>query len=292
MSACWHTGGAEIRLDGGNTGGAVRVGDTVRRAAGPWIPAVHALLAHLAQQGFAGSPRALGVDEHGREVLTFLAGETVGSARPWPAWVYAEDTLVQVAAWMRCFHRAVADFAPAADAVWRMGGHWAPGLIVGHNDAAPYNAVWRDGRLAGFFDWDMAGPVSPAWDVGFAAFSWVPLHAEHVVAREGLRDFAARPRRLQPFLAEYGWTASVPAFLEIVAARIQAHVTSLRDLAAHDPLFARIVAQGGADDLRPPWTNWRASDGDRVRRPRLTRRSGQASLVVSGRAGVRSTARR
>ncbi|MGH3304152.1 MAG: hypothetical protein ACRDOK_21225 [Streptosporangiaceae bacterium] len=51
------------------------------------------------------------------------------------------------------------------------------------------------------------------------------------------------------FLAEYGWTASMGAFLEVVAARIQAHATSLRGLAARDPLFARIVAQGGADNL-------------------------------------------
>jgi hypothetical protein len=48
-----------------------------------------------------------------------------------------------------------------------------------------------------------------------------------------------RPRR----------SGTTPAFLEVVAARIQAHVTSLRDLAGRDRLFARIVAQGGADDL-------------------------------------------
>jgi thiamine kinase-like enzyme len=139
-------------------------------------------------------------------------------------------------------------FAPS-DAVWRMGGQWAPGVIAGHNDAAPYNAVWRGGRLAGFFDWDMAGPVSPAWDVAYAAFSWVPLHARHVVAREGFTGFEDRPRRLRLFLTEYGWAGSPSAFLDVVTARIQAHVTSLRDLAARDPLFARIVAQGGADDL-------------------------------------------
>jgi Phosphotransferase enzyme family len=239
----------EIPLDGGNVGGAVRVGDTVRRAAGPWTPAVHGLLAHLAGKGFDGSPRPLGFDAGGREVLTFLAGETVGSTRPWPGWVYAEDTLMQVARWMRGFHRAVADFVPPPGSVWRMGGQWAPGLIVGHNDAAPYNAAWRDGRLAGFFDWDMAGPVSREWDVAFAAFSWVPLHARHVVAREGFSGFGDRPRRLEMFLSEYGWTGSVPAFLEAVAARIHAHVASLRDLAARDPVFTRIVAHGGADDL-------------------------------------------
>jgi Phosphotransferase enzyme family len=150
---------------------------------------------------------------------------------------------------MRSFHSAVADFVPPIDAVWRMGGQWEPGLIVGHNDAAPYNAVWRDGRLAGFFDWDMAGPVSPVWDVAYAAFSWVPLHARHVVAREGFTDFEDRPRRLRLFLAEYGWTGSLPAFVEVVTARIQAHVTSLRDLAPRDPLFARIVARRSR---RPP----------------------------------------
>jgi Phosphotransferase enzyme family len=249
LLACRDTGGVEIHLDGGNAGGAVRVGDTVRRAAGPWTPAVHALLAHLAGKGFAGSPRPLGLDSQGREVLTFLPGETVGSTRPWPGWVHADDTLLQVAQWVRDLHRAVADFVPPSDAAWRMGGQWAPGLIVGHNDAAPYNAVWHDGTLAGFFDWDMAGPVSPAWDVAFAAFSWVPLHARHVVAGEGFTDFEDRPRRLRLFLADYGWTDSMPAFLEVVTARIRAHVTSLRDLAARDPLFARIVAQGGADDL-------------------------------------------
>jgi len=87
----------EIRLDGGNAGAAVRVGNTVRRATGPWTPAVHALLADLAGKGFAGSPRPLGLDSQGREVLTFLAGETVGSTLPWPQWVHADETLIQVA---------------------------------------------------------------------------------------------------------------------------------------------------------------------------------------------------
>jgi hypothetical protein len=88
-------------LEGGYANGAVRVGDTVRRSAGPWTPAVHALLAYLADQGFTGAPRPLGFDEQGREMLAFLEGETIGHRKPRPAWVHAEDTLVQVARWMR-----------------------------------------------------------------------------------------------------------------------------------------------------------------------------------------------
>lgn len=98
------------------------------------------------------TPRPLGIDAQGREILTFLDGETAGSALPWPGWAHAEDTLIQVARWLRSYHEAVADFVPPAGASWRMGGQWRPGLIIGHNDAAPYNAVWRIGSLAGFFD--------------------------------------------------------------------------------------------------------------------------------------------
>jgi hypothetical protein len=61
-------------LAGGKSGGAVRIGNTVRRQVGPWTPAVHALLHHLEDVGFTGAPRALGIDRHGREILSFLAG--------------------------------------------------------------------------------------------------------------------------------------------------------------------------------------------------------------------------
>lgn len=177
----------EHKLAGGNTGGAVQVGGTVRRAAGAWTESVHDLLRHLEVAGFAGAPRALGIDEHGREVLSFLPGNTVGTSRPWRAWVHSDDALVQVARWLRTYHAAVADFEPSGDAVWREGGRWRPGLIVGHNDAAPYNAAWGDqGQLVGFFDWDFAAPVSLESDLAFTAFAWVPLHARHVVEAEDL----------------------------------------------------------------------------------------------------------
>jgi aminoglycoside phosphotransferase (APT) family kinase protein len=154
-----------------------------------------------------------------------------------------------VARWLHRYHQAVAGFAPPG-AIWRMGGQWRPGLIIGHNDAAPYNAVRHDGRLAGFIDWDMAGPVARDWDLAFTAFSWVPLHARHVVVREGFTDFAARSDRLRMFLDEYGWTGTLAAFFDAVRACIQAHAAGLRLLAGTgDPLFARIVAQGAVDDL-------------------------------------------
>ena len=238
------------RLPGGNTGGATRVGDTVRRNAGPWTPAVHSLLHHLHAKGFGGAPLPLGFDDQGREILTFLEGETVGDTEPWPRWTHADESLDDVADWLRAFHEAAADFVPSRDAVWRLGGTWSPGLIVGHNDAAPYNAVWRDGTLAGFFDWDFAAPVTREWDLAFVAFSWVPLHARAVVTAEGFTDFASRPARLRRLLARYGWEGDSREFIGLVQARARASADGIRQLARDgDPLFARLLAQGAATHL-------------------------------------------
>ena len=41
---------------GGNLNDAVRVGDTVRRRAGPWTPAVHDLLRFLERKAFPAPP--------------------------------------------------------------------------------------------------------------------------------------------------------------------------------------------------------------------------------------------
>jgi hypothetical protein len=235
------------RLEGGNASGAVRVGDTVRRPVGPWTPAVHALLEHLENKEFPGAPRVRGVDAEGREVLSYLDGETIGGRKPWPPWVHADETLDQVAAWLRGYHEAVADFVPAADAIWRYGGKWVPGLLVAHGDAAPYNAAWRDGRLIGFFDWDFAGPVSAEADLAFMAFSWVPLHARRVVAAEGFTDFAGRRRRLERFLRSYGSSWSLPEIVETMRHQIRTHAEQIR--AGTDQLSQKMAGQGIADRL-------------------------------------------
>jgi aminoglycoside phosphotransferase (APT) family kinase protein len=124
-------------------------------------------------------------------------------------------------------------------------------LVIGHNDAAPYNACWTDGRLVGFFDWDFAAPVTVEWDLAFTAFAWVPLHARRVVEREGFFAFEDRPRRLKLFLDTYGWDGSVSAFIATVQARVTASADGIqRTAAAGDPAYKLMIEVGVDNELR------------------------------------------
>ncbi len=180
-----------------------------------------------------------------------LPGDTVGDKIPWPQWVHSDAALVQVAQWLLSYHSAVASYVPPATAIWREGGTWRPGLIIGHNDAAPYNTAWRDDHIVGFFDWDFAGPVTAEWDLAFTAFAWVPLHARHVVEREGFTAFDDRERRLTLFLRAYGWTGPPSDFVSTVQARVSASADGIqRTAGAGDPAYQQMIEWGIDTDLR------------------------------------------
>jgi hypothetical protein len=231
----------EQRLPGGRHVGGVRIGDTVHRPANVWTPAVHAVLRHLEAVGFDGAPRVLGFDEKGREVLTFLHGDTIGERHPWPAWAHSDGALQQAGAWMRRLHDATADFVPPEDAAWFSGRPWRPGLIIGHHDASPYNAVWRDDALAGFVDWDTAGPSSRELDLAYTALTWVPLHARRVVEAQGFTAFDDRSRRLHLLLDAYGYNGDRTAFGAAVAARARLNADAIRRIADAEPRYAALL---------------------------------------------------
>jgi hypothetical protein len=157
----------EIRLPGGNVGGAVRVGATVRRHTGPWTPAVHALLHHLSGR-LPGIPEVLGHDDQGREVLSYLPGRVidVGTERLNPA------QIISLLRWTRAFHEAVAGFSHPGP--WRFFPVAEPTMIA-HNDIAPYNVCFDGDEVAGVFDWDLSGPSSVLLELAFIAWNCVPL---------------------------------------------------------------------------------------------------------------------
>jgi hypothetical protein len=100
------TAGVDEEWLAGNVGGALRVGDTVRRVTGPWTPAVHALLGHLATR-VPHVPRVFGTDDQGREVLSYLPGRVVDVDTE----LLTPGQIISIVDWTRTFHAAVADFA-------------------------------------------------------------------------------------------------------------------------------------------------------------------------------------
>jgi hypothetical protein len=235
----------------GNVGGAWRVGDTVHRTAGPWTPAVHALLSYVTERGLPHVPQVLGFDEQGREVLTFLDGHVVDAHSD----VLTPGQLASLVSWTRRFHEAVAGFAHAGP--WRYAGMPNP-TLVGHNDIAPYNASFDGDQLVGVFDWDLAGPTNPLMELAFIAWNCVPLW--HDVGDEPTLE------RLRLICATYGAVSPVD-LVDAVPVRIQTMLDWIpQAAAAGDEGMRRLMEQGEParsqrplDDLIPRLARLRSS---------------------------------
>src|SRR3982751_1292514 len=107
----------ETPLAGGNLSAVRRVGDPVRGPLRPWSAAVHGLLGHLEARGFAGAPRFLGVDDRGREILTFIDGEV--GAYPLPAYMWSDEVLAGAARLLRSLHDATPGYVAPEGAAWQ-----------------------------------------------------------------------------------------------------------------------------------------------------------------------------
>ncbi|MBE7701697.1 aminoglycoside phosphotransferase family protein [Oerskovia sp. Sa1BUA8] len=204
-------------MTGGNSTNVVRRGDTVRRTAGPWTPTVQALLAHLRAQGVTEVPEPLGLDERGREVLSFVPGEA--AHYPLPDRLWDESLLRGAGALLRRVHDASVGFlvdagvtrtataaarrhadgtvealdGPAGDTrpeyvvpvpvpdpggrVWQSPAH-EPVEVVCHNDVAPYNLVFRAGTLVGLIDFDTASPGPRIRDLAYLGYRLAPFVAD------------------------------------------------------------------------------------------------------------------
>ena len=189
----------EVPLEGGDVSGVVRVGDTVRRPPGPWTPGVHALLRHFERVGFDGAPRALGFDERGREILSYVEGEA--ALAPVPG---ADEVVGDIGRLLRRMHDAQAAFVRPADARWQvMVGAPGAGEVVCHNDLFWPNLIFRGGRPVALIDWDLAPPAPRLYDVASAATFWVPLRPDRHAQAWGLPT-TRRLARLRLLCDAYG----------------------------------------------------------------------------------------
>ena len=183
---------AEVPLAGGNMSHVIRRGQVVHRNAGPWTPTIHRLLDHLHAHGATFLPRPLGLDEQGREMLTYLPGTV--PTYPMPSWVWSEDVLTKAARRLAQVHQASGGF-DTSDAVWQLPAN-TPAEVICLNDVAPYNMVFDDAhQLIGIIDLDTASPGPRVWDLAYLAYRLAPLsQVENTGA--GVPSLAVRRHRL------------------------------------------------------------------------------------------------
>jgi hypothetical protein len=242
-----------VILHGGftNAGRVIRVGNTVRR---PWRPtsaATWALFDHLERVGFDGTPRFLGVDDRGREMLSFIPGEA--AIEPHQDWALTDEALVSVAELLRRYHDAAASFDAS--------GHAWPDFVpeafrdglVSHNDPNLDNVIFSGGVAVGLIDFDLAGPGSAVWDVACAARLWAPLRDE----RDAPDELRGRSlERLRMFVDAYGLACRDRP--RVVDAVTHTHERCYR--------VVRAAVDGGHETFGRMWR-----DGGRVRADRTGR---------------------
>jgi Ser/Thr protein kinase RdoA (MazF antagonist) len=192
----------ETVLHGGDLNVVVRIGDTVRGPVGPWSPAVHALLRHFEQVGFNGAPRFLGIDDQGREILSYVEGEPAHAPVP-----SGDDAVFELGALLRRMHDAQTGFAPDGLPWQTAVGAPDSGEVICHHDCFWPNVIFRAASPVALIDWDLAAPGARLEDLVSAANFWAPLRPDEQSEAWGLPT-ERRPERLRALCDGYGLAAA------------------------------------------------------------------------------------
>ncbi len=153
----------------------VHMENEVHRPAGLWTKNVHKLLRALRENGFYSAPEPLGFDEEGREVVTFLKGQTIDT--PLAPNAKSIGVLTSAAKLLRAYHNASQNFLKDDS---RTHQDWMlpsknPQEVICHGDFAPYNVVFDGDQAVGIIDFDAAHPGPRAWDIAYALYRFAPF---------------------------------------------------------------------------------------------------------------------
>jgi Ser/Thr protein kinase RdoA (MazF antagonist) len=220
----------EQALVGGiNPKRTVRVGNTIRRPTHRGTATIHALLDYIRARGFP-APQPLGIDDKGREILSFIDGEA--SLWPWPEFLRRPGGAQAIGRMLRRYHDLVADF-PLRDTWMTETRTPASGEIICHGDFGPHNLIWRGEDIVGVIDWEWAYSGPAIEDVAFAAWQAVPLRNDADVLQVGFTVVPDRRERLRMLLTAYG---------RFTAAEIVTNVLAVQDKTFED--MERLGRQG------------------------------------------------
>jgi hypothetical protein len=237
----------EELLVGGNVSKVYKTGHTVRRELKANSSNIHALLKHLEHKGYEHAPTYMGIDEKGREVLSFIEGE----AGHYPAkkYMWSDEVLHEIAKMLRFYHDAVSDFS--------FDDSWAPldhtpqhAEVLCHNDFAIYNIIFQNEKPIGMIDFDVAAPGPRLWDMAYTLYTCVPLSRFYLaetgekVYYDSSRDADRIKNRVKLFFDSYG-EGFKESYIEMVLLRLEGLCKTIRRKADEgDPAFRKMIDEG------------------------------------------------
>lgn len=248
-----------------NRGAVTQSGNQVLRPAGPHTPAVHALLQHIRQAGFAGAPLPVGIDDDGRERLELIEGDVAHP--PYPAWAQTDRALESIGRLLRRFHEAARGFDPADHSWSEALADPVGGATVCHNDLELSNIVFRNGVAVAFIDFEFAAPGRRMYDLAHLARLCVPLEHDVDSARMGW-SVRNRPGRLRLLADAYGLVGEerrrLPDVIDDALDRIEA--LARRNHSSGDPADRDAIRRtGGLEKYERRRTWWAVHRGDLAR---------------------------
>ncbi|KMM39262.1 phosphotransferase [Guptibacillus hwajinpoensis] len=237
----------EELLTGGNVSNVYRSGNTVRRELKPESIKIHELLKHLEHKGYDHAPRFLGIDEKGREVLSYIDGEA--GNYPLKEYMWSTDGLKEIARMLRLYHDAVSDFP--MDNIEPLDHTPEPYEVMCHNDFAVYNIIYDHQKPVGIIDFDVAAPGPRLWDIAYTLYTCVPLsrlyHTEtgEAVYYESSRDADRIRQRVKLFFESYGVEGMEEGYVEMVLLRLEGLCKYMvRKAGEGDGAFQKMIDEG------------------------------------------------
>ncbi|WP_404428935.1 phosphotransferase [Sutcliffiella horikoshii] len=237
----------EEMLEGGNVSEVFRSGNTVRRNLKSNSTRVHALLKHLESKGFNYAPKYIGIDEKGREILSFIEGEA--GNYPLQKYMWSNDVLIEIAKMLRLYHDSVIDFS-FNDSWQSLDNTPQQREVLCHNDFAIYNIIFNNERPVGIIDFDVVGPGPRLWDIAYTLYTCVPLSRFYLTEIGEKEYYNASQhsnrikRRVKLFFEAYGKDFE-ESYLEMVLLRLEGLCNTIRRKASEGDLaFQKMIDEG------------------------------------------------
>lgn len=207
----------EVTLVGGNVSKVTTDGEIIYKDMKAQSKTVHRLLQHLESKKIDFCPRFLGIDDKGREKLSYVQGLTLEDYPDCKEIGDKKEVVRKAAKLLKVFHDATADFEYNSSDQWFLEYQGdLPKEVICHNDFAPYNVTFENHMPVGIIDFDTACPAPRVWDIAYAVYRFIPLSSEvydpeYKVYRQYDKDKDAAERKglLREFLDAYGTVFSI-----------------------------------------------------------------------------------